>query len=90
MTDYVRIVGERQTGRGDNGYEPEVNKCRDMMVQMGFEVAVSHVVKPFGWRERGSLREMLLGGSSILPKNSNTPRLVNLKAREAVEDKLRQ
>lgn len=90
MADYVRIIGERQTGRGDNGYEPEVNKCRDMMVQMGFEVEISHIVKPFTWRQRGTLRDMLMGGESILPKNSNTNRLLNGKPRETVEDKTRQ
>ena len=86
MADYVRIVGERQTGRGNNGYEPEVNKCKEMMVQMGFEVAISHVVKPFRWQEARTLREMLLGGPSLLNKKP----VLNDKPREAVEDKLRQ
>ena len=64
MPRFTVLHGERQEGRRENGEDADIRKYSDMLVQAGFEVAVSHVFRPVSWREGPRLREMLLGPDS--------------------------
>ena len=72
MTRFTRLDARRQEGRRENGEDKNVRKYVDMLVQGGFQVAISHVTDSEWIRKGPSLRELLAGGEPLFAKRLKT------------------
>lgn len=81
MPRFTRLEAERQeSGNGKEwNKEPDINKYVDMLVQAGFEVALSHVFH----QPRNSLRYELTGRRLLVDREMLNPYRAKRLAEEA-------
>ncbi len=72
MTRFTRLDARRQEGHRENGEDKDVRKYVDMLVQGGFQVAISHVTESEWFKKGPSLRQLLAGGEPLFAKRLKT------------------
>ena len=89
MTNFTVLRAEREFDKKRNGEERLVQSCVDVLVNSGFQVAVSHVEKGVGMNGK-TLKEILLGDKPLFPKRIYTDRLLGKKLQEAAGEPVSQ